>query len=460
MHINPSHPERLEQLLLHTRTFRAPEFLQHALNLKELTYLNSYIAEVEVIKDLEKLHTLALYTPNLYKMPDLKSKDLLSFTLQFNKHLNDFEFLSNFQKLENLYLDQKELNPNLFTVFPQTLSPHLKKVTLVNLDQVQNYCSLNHYKKLNHIQISSQTLETLECDFSNIEQLSSLYIGSNQNLKCVDVFGYVQREKLEIGFLPNLKTLNFKVRNENVYELRLEEMPNLKTITGLENLPNLRLIMFHSIGSQKFPAGFDQLDSLKQLSIYNCDFIDFSNLKDNTGLEILQIYESRTMEDLPPHLNTLTNLKELCLSFLHNLKSASALDRLDHLEKMSLRHFHEDFILPDEVWWSNLKFLNLETRINNIEVITKQPALEDLTVFYAQELPKALFEHDQLRALKIFQAELESLRHFKAPKHLQKLELAYNKNLKTLPKPSQLQKIDTLKFYNNTHLEDYKKEKF
>lgn len=371
--------------------------IKHFSRLNELNFkqcfldLNNYISVASQIQNIE--------------IDTVETKNQEAF--KYFTKLESLEFSSN--HTENTHhIDLKKLIP---------LKEHLKRMTFYDSEAVLNIDELKHFTAVEKLFTTVDSL-ALAQNILSIESLKdlSLYIDEQtpeilepvtldlQQLKNVEELRLMVSDEIHFKGIGNLKslrtlTLNTNCDVENLGALAsleklvvkgevINKLPRLEQIkvlsleieeacivTLLEKFPNLEKLKIHITEEQKIDisgleklkvlvfdcnsfdsiVSFENLPSLEELDLGNCEISSISKLDTLTSLKTLNLADNE-IENIEG-LQNLKNLERLNL-FSHKISDLSILNKLPKLREVNVPCNHltkeeieKQFDKPEIVLW-------------------------------------------------------------------------------------------------------------
>lgn len=213
----------------------------------------------------------------------------------FDKIVN-LNFLKEIPNIEEISILQNNLN----------LTPieNLKRLKSLSFSETTEKLNLNKF----------QNLETLGCDYRNVENLKEC-----KNLKSVSLDFYSKENLIEFQNFNDLETL-FLHRT------------NIKSFYGIENLKNIHKIELHNSPRLESLNGLpNNSEKLKILFIYNAkNLIDYEKLSTLKNLKKLQLVSGGEIESLEM-FEKMSNLEFLALGM--NIKNGNKLELMNKINK-------------------------------------------------------------------------------------------------------------------------------
>ncbi|KAK3417828.1 hypothetical protein EUGRSUZ_H03809 [Eucalyptus grandis] len=362
----------------------------------------------------ESLIILKLYKLYMDTFPDLSNlANLKELDLWFVRRDSDGESdgfveedltplrIENSSKLESL-----KLTAPFVTTIPTDIRSLLPQLKSLELRCPNLRCLPSLPSSLSSLYLSSKCVTTLPMDMSLLPRLQSLEL-SCSNLRCLPSLPsslsslslYDCKSCCSMEDLSNLKTLSDLCidgcaiseiptldRLENLEELRLEELQQVKIIPDLSNLNKLEGLMVSDCGNLIEIHG-DFPPSLKGLMILECGSLqklpDLSSLK---GLQRVEIEGCRKL-----NVVYLSNLKTL--SYLKISDSAISeirgLNHLENLHELQLGELQQVEILPDLSNLNKLELLYVSDCGNLVEIQGNfPPSLKSFRIWDCGSLQK------------------------------------------------------------------------
>jgi Leucine-rich repeat (LRR) protein len=454
----------------------------------ETLYLkNNEIENIDSLSGLDNLKILDVSDNEIYKITavprsveslDLEDNSLEELDLLFDLFA-EFESSRATASIRALHSDAVKTNgvsllqflkiggnyiPVQYVQHLQSL-PALKKVLVVDLGSmkehppveepfealIRNTLGKSHGETItqeDYNRITSLTVNSKISDISGIERL--------KNLKSL-YFSYSKVSDFsEVAELENLESLSFYYNNGLK---AIPEVKSLKTlyvnsrnyyledISALGKMPYLTSISFYSGRFTKLPvlknptsfysnvstlsdiSGFENVSTLKSVSIENAQITEISSLGKSTGITNLNLRNTKVSE-----VSILKNLTAITSLTLYNVDEVSDIKHLANLQTLDLRYSKTenlDFMKGKE----KLQTLYLYGHSNLVDV----SGLENLNITYFE-----LFNN----------SKLENIASIGTLKNLQNLYISGNGSLKKIPDVSDLEKLTYLELVSNGSLVD------
>ncbi len=433
-----------------------PSKIGNLTNLEILDISNNNISELpDDFKNLKNLKQLYIQENKLDKIPtsisflnELNVLDISDNVLiqQGNKNI---ESLSKLINLEKLYMRNCGL-----TDFPESICS-IKSLTELEIGNGLGYKNENKFftipkkisnlVRLERLKLSRLNLQILPHEFSALKNLKYLDISSN-SINPLPNF---------INGLENLVELNWGSQGGSTEGNNLF----INLFLKLTNKGLGQDEIFDSVkksGVQNLISKHLSLDELKKLST-NLQFPE--TLEGLKNLEKLSLWNNR-IEELPPQIGELKNLRELSVGFPHKV-GKGLLKKLPkeirNLKKLEVLDLSANVIeeIPDEIGeLHNLKHLRLysnklEKLPTTLSQLKKLNKLE-LTYNRIKNLSQILNGLDSLQELQIWGNELTEIpKEIQYLKSLKVLDL-YDNKLTTLPvEIGELKDLESLRLNNN-----------
>jgi Leucine-rich repeat (LRR) protein len=383
-----------------------------------------------------KIDTLELVGGFSIRNLDLSYKDLRVFNvtgsigsikelnLQGNTELESYSFLQNVLGIEKLHLNNSALDLNKVNSIPAMTS--LKVLILSHNDTLEDYTFLTNAKfpKLEVIDFTSNTIINLE--LKDFAQLQEIII---ENVRSDDVDGI---RELRLINLPRFKflTRNIETKLLNLYINGCDELANLSiefneqfTMTSLYiNNSGLE----HLILNENTMINTVEMRSLRSLEVLNLSntritditFYNMVGLKDfkfdqitavdNYGflsnapnLEALSIAANNLNTEKMSYVSTMSNLKEINLSYNPGIVDYSFLTSFVSLETLNIGFNEIDTLEFDSIPLLNslvhldmsdnpsIDEINL-SQLPNLKILNISSTIEDwyITVLELNDLPE------------------------------------------------------------------------
>ncbi|KAH9288602.1 hypothetical protein KI387_032719, partial [Taxus chinensis] len=192
--------------------------------------------------------------------------------------------------------------------------------------------------------------------------LESLHLTDMDNLTDVDLISVTTLVSLELTACYNLKSISGISHLTNLKVLKIKECSKIEELPGLSHLTNLKVLKIKECSKFEELPGLSHLSCLKKVSIVACTKLkSVSGISHLTNLKVLKIKGCSKFEvhpeKLPPGLSHLTNLKvfkSLCRPEIEELPVLSHLEldecanlkvvyisSLPKLVKISIHHCSE-----------------------------------------------------------------------------------------------------------------------
>ncbi len=319
-----------------------PTGIKNAKNLKKLTFVGQKLKYLPAeIGYLSQLETLDIYgnqwlkklPKEIGKLKKLKYLRVDSFSLE---HIPDE--IGELPNLEYLILNP-ESQSNKLSSLPESVG-NLKALKELDVHSYQlstvpeGISGLTALKKMN----LEGNFMKLPADFSNLKNLEDLRIYSNElidipkglenlrNLKKLRlVCGSIEGSTLNIGKLPNLRSMSIDIRKDEVLKFNdgvSKSLTNLYisgnrllNIEGLKNFENLTTLGITYAALQQVPHevfGFKELIRFK-MSKTQLTSIP-KGLSQNTNLKYIVFTDNKILGKIPKELLKLPNLKSVSLA--------------------------------------------------------------------------------------------------------------------------------------------------
>lgn len=251
----------------------------------------------------------------------------------------------------------------------------------LNLESLS--CYAKSPESLHEVLGSCETLKELEIS-AGIESLDGLELFPSVETLAVD--GYHLTDISELAAAKNLKNLILENCDEvkdfsvlsvmNWLEGISVESENLKALTFLSNMPELKSLGLYDGGMINLSGLSERAETLTSLTIDSCD-----ELKDCSEISSLSHLTKLTLE-VPyncsqPDLSGLTGMEELTIS---GFDSVSFLASMPSLKKLSLNSVAVDdgSVFKKLTSLTDLKCSSFSGSLDNLEFIAGLPALKRL----------------------------------------------------------------------------------
>ncbi|XP_044499351.1 putative disease resistance protein At3g14460 [Mangifera indica] len=251
--------------------------------------------------------------------------------------------------------------------------------------------------------------------------------------------------KLRIGELPQLKSISGLTNLTALEKLDISSLPLLESISDLNNLNSLKELLIENLPQLKSISDFTNLTSLGELYIKGLPQLELiPNLSGLTSLKKLQI-EILPQHELIPNLSGLNSLTEfLEIRDLPQLQSIPSLSGITSLESLEIRDLPQLEAIPNLSGLMSLESLEI-IDLPQLESIQDLSNLTSLTDFIISNCPRiklipSLSSHTSHEKLRIVDCpNLRSIPDLGNFKDLSVEKCPKLKSLQTLP--SSLQSV-------------------
>ncbi|HET8843170.1 MAG TPA: leucine-rich repeat domain-containing protein, partial [Ktedonobacteraceae bacterium] len=283
--------------------------------------------DLEGVPPPPALHTVEWW--NTGKLGDLRPlaawPQLCQVTLSDCFGLRDVKALTALPTLRRLHLHRTD--PGRLKGFSELRN--LERLSLENTGSEKK--SLECIAQLTGLQtlsLSSWHLEDISA-LKSLTNLRELWLQGGPNLKDISV----------IGRLPELRQLSIgEINPQQLCEIpglaRLEQLElngcQIKKLTGLGRLTGLRTLSMRGSSDLQHVSGLEELMNLQTLSISDCPQLQHvSGIENLVNLQTLEITgrEANQLSEMSP-LGSLTNLRAVDLRACQNLKKVDGLPQL------------------------------------------------------------------------------------------------------------------------------------
>lgn len=252
---------KLDELVLSKR----PDLILHIWSYRDRgDYSNELIDTLAGLKNVTALHLDVAQKQDLSRLQALKSLEYLQ--LDTDKPIS-IDFISNFQKLEDLCLTGKF----------EDLSPVGK---CKNLSSLALKCTVKQLDFVKEIPLKNLLIDNcrVNCslDVINIRTLKVLDLSSIIGLEDVSFLSEFRHlEVLGLSLSRVEKLFDFS-NMENLKSLELNYMKSLKEIDPIKTAPNLEELELQEINTKIKAEEFDFLSDMPKLKKLDFRFIDFN----------------------------------------------------------------------------------------------------------------------------------------------------------------------------------------
>jgi len=313
----------------------------------------------------------------------------MSDNSNISKHFLQIIFNLNLQHLEELNLD------NLRVHVPNTISNllNLKKLKIYSYTAEDGIILPDTLLSLNLTSIDVECINDVECLLPNIWVISSLV-----NIRITIWTGYKLPFYTDF-ILPNLKSLYFSFNHGDLYDLNLNNYPNIETLiidspSGINfgkhiNLPNLKyLLLNQEYEDDCLLMNLDGLYNSTKLEklLIKCVDDDFIEICDHEfpSVKKLECYYS---PELSSNIVNFTNLIKLYLTGVNS--KIEFLANLENLEQLTIQVDKDEqdmpFLFPKINKLETLKIIHCSNKefpfyvidtfltVSNVSITTYQP---------------------------------------------------------------------------------------
>ncbi|EAC5220839.1 InlB B-repeat-containing protein [Listeria monocytogenes] len=274
--------------------------------LNQLTYLSTFLNNIESIEGLQYLNNLTDLTLLKTQISDisvLSGLTNLTFLNIAGNQISDISILSGLSKLETLTVDDNQISD---------------------------------------ISVLSKLTNLKSLSFSNNQQISDISVLAG--LTNLEALGLYTNEVSDIGVLSNLTNLEYL----NLYNNNVSDINALSDLTNLEQL-------FLDTNQISDISALSKLTKLRNLQLRLNKISDISMLEQLTNLEQLSLSSNQVVDVSP--LAGLTNIYNLRLSY-NQISDISALSSLINMRYIDLDYqrinkedivYNPNIVIPNEI---------------------------------------------------------------------------------------------------------------
>ncbi|MGG1397301.1 leucine-rich repeat domain-containing protein [Bacillus salipaludis] len=304
------------------------EGLEYAKNLEVLHISNNKISDLSPLQNLTKLKTISLKGNEISNIDDLSNLNALERVELSKNEITNIQALANKPKLTELDLNEN----NVSDITPIQSSTHLENLELDD-NEISKLGDLHTLGSLKKLSLFNNPIN-LFTDAASKQMVDSFItkgtIVQGNDSKLVTI----QDQNLEKAIREELDKQSGELTKGDLSRLTTLVLVDkgIKSLNGLENAINLRMLNFDQNGVQDLTP-IKSLVHLQQLELLNnkvANLTPLSNMKDLQKIDL----GSNAISDLTP-LSNLSNITELTVSH-NNIESLTGISNLTNLEWLDL----------------------------------------------------------------------------------------------------------------------------
>lgn len=448
----------LEELSISFMGTQLPEKLSESALITRLYLDVPNVEKLDMIANLSKLKDLDISAESLQELPLFDSNNVLeSIDLSVGDEFDINENFKNFSHLNTFILSGSAME-----TFPDFLSKELDFLRIESAPKLKDVSQLSLYPELRSIDIGGTSLREFKGDFSKHTKLSTIRINDNSFLQAIDAIGTIKNIKeLRLNNLPQLKSITCDFSQTSFEKIYLRKLPVIEDISGIATCTTLKSLNIGNTGLKTLPENFDQLINLKFLELRNNkELIDISSIKQMKTLHSLQIHNCPKLSEIPESFSSNDTLDFVIIKGVPSLVSIKGLAGLKNLRSLTISRTHDDFTLPENFSSSaNLQFISLECNITDISNISNFPKLQKvyLKTPELQEIPDSLNTNTTLSSFLLYDSKVKDVQKLESFTLLSEIVLKNNDYLQSLPDFEKMNNLKVIQVVNNKLVKDIRK---
>ncbi|RKR05355.1 Leucine-rich repeat (LRR) protein [Flavobacterium sp. 90] len=426
-----------------------PDDFEKLTSLYSIRFDSSEIENIEALSKMEKLSRIYLKCEKLKNFPRFKLNNTIQdLDLYTGSGFNGFENISTLQNLKRL-----TILDGAMTKFPSNFGKDLERVSLYNLQLLEDVSELGKYQKLFAIRLTKTGLREFKGDFSSIK-LSEFTISENDSLRSIEGLSTINSlEKIEIADLPSLDKIDFDMSKCRFKIITLSNLLNLKNIDGICSNTRLEYLSLFKTGIKDLPTNFYKLENLNNLYFgHNDQLEDISNLRDMKSLEKVVFYECNKLKRIPSSFSSNSHLVKLRLESMKSLIILDGISNLENLKTLDISSLNRSFSLPLDLEKSKKIEEITISGTDNISMIKNLKELRHLAFNGLSKIPASLYTNENLEVFELYQSSIKDLSSLIQFKKLKDLRLRHNSNLVKIPDLTKFKSLSKVDIVSNKKL--------
>ncbi|MBO0593232.1 hypothetical protein I2486_17650 [Cellulophaga sp. E16_2] len=432
---------QLKNLRLNFSGQKLPKEFVLLTSLKAIRIVAPNLENINVLSASTTLESLYVKSNSLKTLPVFKAHNRINdFTISVASNFKDYTKISALKKLERLTIVGGSMR-----VFPDNFSKKLNSLNLTSLPYLKDVSGIANYQNLTTVFIKGTGLRNLKGDFSKLLKLQNFSFSYNDSLNAIDgINTFNTLDHIEIIGLPALTDINLDMSSCNFKTIRLEELKNLQSITGIATCKSLESLTIGLTKLKNLPKNFSDLENLNELNFSHSEIADISEIKDMKSLRSVRFYECNQLREIPLSFSSNLALTDIHLEFMTRLKFLYGLGGLKKLKTLKIRAVNNQFTFPENLEASNnIETISIESTTNSIRFIKNLKHLRQLKVsmYTLSEIPSSLYSNSNLE---VFEFYVSSVTDLSSLVQFTKLKEVYIKHNPYLIKIPDLTNLDAL----------------